>query len=822
MDRQDDLVAKSRKSNRWFLQHASDGILILDIEGNVIEASDSFCHMLGYKRAEVIGMNVTQWDAGFSPAELAGFVAELFERPESQMFEARYRRKDGSVIDVEVTGRSLKLGGGPVLYLAARDITERKRNARALAESETRFRRFFEENNSVMVLVDPCGGTIVAGNLAASAYYGYEREQLAGMLISQINRLPSGDITSELQRAARKECSLFNFRHRLASGEERDVEVYAAPMDVDGKPLLHCIIHDITERTRAQEALRASEARYRTAFQTSLDSVNINRLDDGTYVEVNEGFSRTMGYERQEVIGRTSTELSIWVDSRDRERLADALRRESHCRDLEAQFRKKDGEVIWGLMSASAIEIDGASCVLSITRDISDAKHAEEEIKNLSFYDSLTGLPNRRLLLERLRHILTTGNLGNRKQALLFIDLDNFKTLNDTLGHQTGDLLLLEVAQRLTVCVREAGTVARPGADEFLIILEGLSGIAGEAAAQAKTVAEKILAAVARPCLLAGHECIMTASIGITVFGNQRESIEDVLQQADIAMYQAKDAGRNTMRFFAPALQAAVNARAALEEDLRRAIKKNQFLLYYQPQVDCNGLVGVEALIRWKHPKRGILLPDEFIPLAEETDLILPLGDWVLETACAQIALWAEGKGTAQVKVAVNMSARQFRRPDFVKKVLSILERSGANPQNLELELTEGMLLDNVEDVIAKMTALKSHGVRFSLDDFGTGYSSLSYLKRLPLDLLKIDRSFIRDMVANAASGAIVQAIVSMSRAMGLAVIAEGVETEQQRDFLSRLGCHSIQGYLFGHPLPLEEFNLLLSDEEQRNAMVPR
>jgi EAL domain-containing protein (putative c-di-GMP-specific phosphodiesterase class I) len=294
------------------------------------------------------------------------------------------------------------------------------------------------------------------------------------------------------------------------------------------------------------------------------------------------------------------------------------------------------------------------------------------------------------------------------------------------------------------------------------------------------------------------------------------------LQQADIAMYQAKDAGRNTMRFFAPALQAAVNARAALEGDLRRAIKKNQFLLYYQPQVDRNGLVGAEALIRWKHPKRGILLPDEFIPLAEETDLILSLGDWALETACAQIAAWAVRKATAQIKVAVNISARQFRQPNFVKKVLSILDRSGANPQSLELELTESMLLDNVEDVIAKMTALKSHGVRFSLDDFGTGYSSLSYLKRLPLDLLKIDRSFIRDMVANATSGAIVQAIISMSKAMGLAVIAEGVETEEQLAFLSRLGCHSIQGYLFGLPLSLEEFNLLLSVEEQRNIIVPR
>jgi diguanylate cyclase (GGDEF)-like protein len=390
--------------------------------------------------------------------------------------------------------------------------------------------------------------------------------------------------------------------------------------------------------------------------------------------------------------------------------------------------------------------------------------------------------------------------------ALLFIDLDQFKTLNDTLGHQTGDLLLQEVARRLPSCVREADTVARLGGDEFVVMLEDLSETAEDAAEQAKTAAEKILAAVAQPYLIATHECRSTASIGITVFGDRKESADAILQQADIAMDQSKAAGCNTLRFFSPALQTAVNARAAMEEDLRQAIKKNQFVLYYQPQLESTQLIGAEALIRWNHPRHGFLLPGEFIPLAEETGLILPLGDWVLEAACKQIVSWTEQEKPINISVAVNISARQLRQPDFVKKVLAALDRTGADPQCLEFELTESMLADNIEDVIAKMTELKSHGLRFSLDDFGTGYSSLTYLKRLPLDKLKIDGSFVRDILVDATSGAIAQTIISLSRAMGLPVIAEGVETEEQRVFLSRLGCNSFQGFLFSRPLPLDEF----------------
>jgi diguanylate cyclase (GGDEF)-like protein/PAS domain S-box-containing protein len=601
-------------------------------------------------------------------------------------------------------------------------------------------------------------------------------------------------------------------------------------MTVDGVECVLTITRDVTEAkatderlATAQRALQTSEIRYRSAFQTSLDSININRLSDGLYVDCNQAFLRSVGYEREEVMGKTSLELNIWANPHDRQKLVEILHQNGNCRDLEAQFKRKSGEVFWGQMSASLVEIEGVRCILSISRDISEARRAQEEIRNLAFYDTLTRLPNRRLVSERLRQSIAASTRSNHRGALLFIDLDDFKTLNDTLGHKTGDLLLQEVARRLTACIRETDTVARLGGDEFVVILEDLSENPEEAAAQAKTVAEKILTAACQIYLLGKRECVSTSSVGITVFGDRSDTIDDVLQQAEIAMYQAKAAGRNTLRFFAPALQAAINARASMEEDLRQAIGTNQFQFYYQPQVLSGVVIGAEALLRWFHPRRGLLPPGDFIPLAETTGLILPLGDWVLEAACRQIAAWSRQKETAQITVAVNISARQLRQQDFVEHVLGALYRTGANPKNLDLELTESMLVENFEEVIAKMTILKSHGLRFSLDDFGTGYSSLSYLKRLPLDQLKIDRGFVHDMLTDVTSGAIAQTVISLSKAMGLSVIAEGVETEQQRAFLANLGCHAFQGYLFSRPLPLHEFELLLqppaaSEEPPRYA----
>jgi len=506
------------------------------------------------------------------------------------------------------------------------------------------------------------------------------------------------------------------------------------------------------------------------------------------------------------VIGHTSIELDIWADEEDGRKVAEGLREEAGFRDLEVRLRRKNGEVFWAQLSASFAEVEGESCVISYIRDVSEAKADEEKIRNLAFYDTLTGLPNRRLLWERLRQALVSSIRSSSKHALLFVDLDGFKSLNDTLGHHIGDLLLQETGRRIQNCVREVDTVARLGGDEFVIILEDLSQIPEIAAAQARTVGGKILGAIDQPFLLDGRECHTTSSMGITVFGNQNESTNEVLQQADIAMYQAKAAGRNAMFFFAPALQASVNARVALERDLRLAIRENQFALFYQPQLDRGLLTGAEALLRWRHPSRGLVSPQEFVPLAEETGLIFPLGSWVLETACLQLAHWADRKEGQHLSIAVNISAREFRQPKFVDYVLAALDRTGANPKNLKIELSESMFSENVEDVIAKMIKLKSHGISFSLEDFGTGYSSMTYLKRLPLDQIKIDRAFVGEILKDPISSAVAQAIISFGKAMGLSVIAEGVETEEQRAFLAKLGCHSFQGYLFSHPLPLGEF----------------
>jgi diguanylate cyclase (GGDEF)-like protein len=435
----------------------------------------------------------------------------------------------------------------------------------------------------------------------------------------------------------------------------------------------------------------------------------------------------------------------------------------------------------------------------------------EEEIRSLAYYDPLTHLPNRRMLIERLRHAMIGSSRTGRAGALLFIDLDNFKTLNDTLGHDMGDLLLLQVGTRLVRCIREGDTVARLGGDEFVVMLEGLGYETADAAAQAETIGRKILAALCAPYDLAGKRHQSTSSIGITLFEGASHTIDELMKRADLAMYNAKTAGRNTLRFFDPHMQTVVSARAALEHDLREGLQQDEFVLYYQSQRDMNGrITGAEVLLRWNHPERGMVSPNDFIPLTEETGLIIPIGRWVLESACRQLAAWGREEQAAHLTVAVNISVRQFRQSDFVEQVLQALAASGADARRLKLELTESLLMDDVEGIIDKMTALKRHGVCFSLDDFGTGYSSLSYLKRLPLDQLKIDQSFVRDVTVDPNDAAIASTIVALAHHMGLDVIAEGVETAAQADFLMSIGCCAFQGYLYGKPVPVAEFEQML------------
>jgi diguanylate cyclase (GGDEF)-like protein len=421
--------------------------------------------------------------------------------------------------------------------------------------------------------------------------------------------------------------------------------------------------------------------------------------------------------------------------------------------------------------------------------------------------DQLTGLPSRKLLMDRIKQAMAASVRSGCYGGVMLIDLDKFKTLNDTQGHDVGDMLLREVADRLSACVRDVDTVARLGGDEFVVVAVDVGKKEEEAAATAESIGEKLLAALNQPFQLGSISHETSGSVGISLFKGNAASVDDLLKQADLAMYKSKDHGRNTCSFFDPYMEASVRERAALEADMRAALHRNQFQLYYQPQVgEGDRLIGAEALLRWHHPLRGMVMPNDFIPLAEESGLILPLGQWVLEAACRQLALWAKRPETAGLKISVNVSSRQFQRPDFVELLLATLEQTGANPQCLDLELTESLMVENVDDIIAKMEAVQEHGVSFSLDDFGTGYSSLSYLKRMPLDKLKIDRSFVRDVLTDPNDAAIAKTIVALTFALGLGVIAEGVETAEQRDFLNEIGCHSFQGYFFSRPLALDGF----------------
>ena len=592
----------------------------------------------------------------------------------------------------------------------------------------------------------------------------------------------------------------------------RTLEIKTLPLPGGGAVRTYA---DVTHFVEAQDALRESELRFRSL--TALSSDWYWEQDDNfRFVRVDGRAFDNGEVDRAAFMGRTRWEhgdhgdhgvsAAIWAEHQK------VLASHLTFRNFEMQLPGVTGAMSW--TSISGLPIFDAQEVFrgyrGIGRDITEHKRNEDENQRLAFYDALTGLPNRRLLLNRLSQTLTATARSLRHAALLFIDLDNFKDLNDTLGHDLGDKLLEKVASRLLTCVRQGDTVARFGGDEFVVMLEDLNSDVSSAINQVKTVGEKILAALNQPFDLSGVERYSTPSIGIAVFSGHQQSMDEVLKRADLAMYQAKAAGRNTLRFFDPALQAAVADRVALEADLRYALEHGLLLVFYQPIVDEKGaVIGVEALARWPHPQRGMVAPANFIPMAEQTGLILPLGRWVLQTACEQLMRWSAEAATQALCIAVNVSAREFRQPEFATQVMETLRKTGANPKQLQLELTESLLLSDVQDAIRKMEQLKSIGVRFSLDDFGTGYSSLTYLKRLPLDQLKIDQSFVRDVLTDPNDAAIARTVVALAHSLGLSVVAEGVETKGQRDFLLASGCKAFQGYLFGQPVPADELDLL-------------
>lgn len=530
---------------------------------------------------------------------------------------------------------------------------------------------------------------------------------------------------------------------------------------------------------------------------------------DKVILRVNRAFTTITGYRADELAGQTPHILN---SGRHNEafyaEMWDCINRTGSWQG-EIWDRRKNGEIYPKWLTINAVKnSDGiVTHYVGLHTDISERKASEEEIKQLAYYDPLTSLPNRRLLLDRLQQALAASSRSEKYGALLFIDLDNFKSLNDNLGHDMGDILLQQVAQRLISCVREGDTVSRQGGDEFIIMLEDLSENPEEAAAKAKTIGEKILISLNQPYQLNNHDYKSTPSIGITLYINHNHTINALLKRADIAMYGAKAAGRNTLRFFDRDMQQAVTDRASLETDLRLALAKSQFKLYFQRQAHYDGqTIGAEVLLRWEHPERGFVSPLEFIPLAEEIGLIIPIGQWVLEATCAQLKLWQEHAQTRHLQLAVSVSARQFHQPDFTEQVCAMLKKTAIKADRLKLEFTESLVFDNIDDAIDKMQSLKEIGVSFSMDDFGTGYSSVTYLTQLPFDQLKIDQTFVRNIGIKPADTMIVQTIIGMANNLGMEIIAEGVETEEQRAFLELHGCHIYQGNLTGNAMPLAEF----------------
>lgn len=677
----------------------------------------------------------------------------------------------------------------------------------SLRESEFHLRSIIESEPECIKIVDAQGALVQMNPAGLAMIEADAMAQVAGLAVRDLVAPEYRERFDVMhQRVLAGEACQLEFEIVGLKGGRRWMETHAVPMSDEGQVVHLAVTRDITTRKQAEAELRIAATAFESQEGMTITSAAFEIL------RVNKAFTRITGYTAEEAVGQNPRLLNSGRH--------DAAFYAAMWHSIESDGtwqgeiwnRRKNGEIYpeWLTITTVKDEAGQVTHYVATFSDITSRKAAEGKIQNLAFYDPLTNLPNRRLLMDRLEQALSAGVRHQRKGALLFIDLDDFKTINEILGHDKGDRLLLQVAQRLSTCIQESDTVARLGGDEFVVMLEDLSKNELEAASQAEAVGEKIRLALNQIYQLDGDAHHITPSIGVALFGEEQETPDEPYKRADMALNQAKSVGRNTLLFFDLQMQSAVMARAALEAGLREALARQQFLLYYQAQVTGDRqIAGVEVLVRWLHPERGLVSPVEFIPLAEDTGLILPLGRWVLETACSQLARWAAQPEMAHLTLSVNVSARQFNQSDFVDQVLTVLERTGAPAQRLKLELTESVLVSDVEDVIAKMSALKAMGVGFSLDDFGTGYSSLAYLSRLPLDQLKIDQSFVSNIGVDNNAAAICAATISLAHSLKLKVVAEGVETEAQRYFLSTVHpCDLMQGYLFGRPLPLDAFEL--------------
>ncbi|PLY60320.1 bifunctional diguanylate cyclase/phosphodiesterase [Herbaspirillum sp. BH-1] len=598
---------------------------------------------------------------------------------------------------------------------------------------------------------------------------------------------------------------------------ERGVGLYNAAGKVEA---LEGFLQDVTERKEAAQALQEAERRYRSIFENAIEGV-FQTTPDGTYIAVNPALARIYGYHSPEdlIVGLRDISHQLYVEPERRTEFMRLMEQHGSVSNFESRVYRRDGDIIWISENARAVydDADKLICYEGTVEAITERKLYEAEMRHQATHDALTGLPNRNMLHEHLQRAIQVARQKGGLTAVVFVDLDQFKFINDSLGHQVGDELLKTVAQRLQACLRDTDMVARQGGDEFVLVLQNQTG--GEQGIA--EVMQRILAAVARPWQAGDREFQVTASIGVSRYPADGKDVETLLKQADSAMYRAKEQGRNNFQFFAPWMDTQVSNRLEMLINLRRALDQDEFKLYYQPKLSLKdgSVIGAEALIRWQSPEQGMVPPDRFIPFAEDAGLIVPIGEWVLRTACHQNKCWQQA-GLPTIPVAVNLSPRQLNQslPDFVSDVLA---QSGLAPSCLELEITENVVMKDAEKSVATLHALKRLGLQISVDDFGTGYSSLSYLRRFPVDALKIDKSFVRDIARDADSAAIVKAVISLAHILNLRVIAEGVEDEEQHAFLKENACDEVQGYYFGKPMAVADFTEWLTRRAGSDLAAP-
>jgi diguanylate cyclase (GGDEF)-like protein/PAS domain S-box-containing protein len=781
------------------LDTMKSAVLVVDMAGHIRVANRAVGDLLGYDTESLPGTHVRliiQRESNETTGQLLKSSGIL----EQTMV---WRGANGVVVDVLVQSSFVRDNAGKpiaVVYVAT-DYTERKRAESALRASEHRYRVLFELNPLPMWIYDFKTLQFTAVNDAAVAHYGWSRREFLDMKITEIR--PPEDVPALLSymKTLGDKHGPRVFRHRDKSGRVFDVESSSFDFESAGRRTRLVIAQDVTERRRNEE-------RYRTLIERNLAGV-YRTSTDGSIIDCNDAFARMFGYEtREEMLAQTAQ--SLYFEPADRDRLVEMIEEQKTLSNQELRMRRNDGAPIWVIENVTLME-DG---VLEGTIiDITDRKTAQQQVEYQAYHDSLTGLPNRLLFRDRITMALAHAKRTKRGAAVVFLDIDQFKLVNDTLGHTIGDRLLQVIAARLVSCVRGEDTVARMGGDEFTILVAEV----GDRRASS-VVAQKVLESIRRPIVVDDHELFVTASVGVAVYPEDGDDAETLLKNADRAMYRAKDSGRNNYQYATPSALDGGEGRLALERSLRHALDRQEFVVHYQPIVEISSgrVVGAEALVRWKR-EDVLVQPDDFISIAEECNLVVPLGAWVLRTACTQMVEW-HAAGHQALRIAVNLSARQLQQRELASTVERILAETGLPPSSLDLEITETAAMQNAELTLTVLQRLKDMGVRISIDDFGTGYSSLSYLKRFPIDTVKIDQNFVRDLVHNEGDAAIISAVISIARALQLDVVAEGVETAEQLAFLRNERCELVQGFLHSAPVSADEFGRMLVEGARRRA----